>query len=295
MSQGKKPGRWAADLTVLLNAAFPTNRFPVDVEALALDYSRQCWPDDPILKVVGESLPGFEGALVPMGRPRKGWGILYNNDGVSDGRRRFTVAHELAHYLMHRHLMSEDGVRCDETSVSRRDGKGIEKEADEFAAALLMPLDDMRRQIAPKDKPDLTALSTCADRYGVSLLAVTLRWLEYTERRSLLVVSRDGYALWARSSEPALRSGRFIRTSGEPFEIPAASCAGMEDFSEEARYGVFLPAHVWFPEPVEEVSFHSDRYDQVLTILHLGKEVRGYRMDEPDVEDTFDRFLRERP
>jgi Zn-dependent peptidase ImmA (M78 family) len=292
MSQGKKPGRWATDLTVLLNAAFPTNRFPVDVETLALDYSRQRWPEDPILKVVGDSLPDFEGALIPMGKPRRGWGILYNNEGVSDGRRRFTVAHELAHYLMHRSLMSEDGIRCDEAAVTRRAGKGIEKEADEFAAALLMPLDDMRRQISPKDKPDLNTLSACADRYGVSLLAVTLRWLEYTERRSMLVVSRDGYALWARSSEPAFKTGRFIRTSGAPFELPSTSCVGRDDFSDEARQGMSHPANVWFAEPVEEISIRSDRFDQAFTILHLGREVRGYSTPELGIEDTFDRFTR---
>jgi hypothetical protein len=57
-----------------------------------------------------------------------------------------------------------------------------------------MPLDDFRRQIAEGDRVDLDMISHCADRYRVSLIAAVLRWLQYTSRRAVLVVSRDGYS-----------------------------------------------------------------------------------------------------
>jgi hypothetical protein len=287
---GKTPRHWAADLTRLLNAIPGIERFPVDVENFAPAYSRQRWPDDPVLRVEADDLRGFEGALVPMGRPRKGWGILLNA-GVSDGRRRFTAAHEFGHYLLHRHLIPADGLYCDEAAM-RGEGRNIEKEADQFAAALLMPLDDMRLRIGAREKPTLDMLSGCADRYGVSLTAVTLRWLEYTERRAIVVASTDGFALWARSSEAAFRSGRFIRTSREPYEIPNVSCAGAGDYSEVAREGVRHPPGVWFPEAVEEISIFSENYDQTFTVLHLDDAGRGYRLVEEHVDDTFDRFAR---
>src|SRR3546814_7564717 len=63
-----------------------------------------------------------------------------------------------------------------------------------------MPLDDFRRQIDAKVRVDLDIISHCADRYRVSLIAAVLRWLSYTQKRAVLVVSRDGFILWARSS-----------------------------------------------------------------------------------------------
>ena len=38
------------------------------------------------------------------------------------------------------------GVFCNEDNILRRNGSGIEHEADQFAANLLMPLNDFRKQ-----------------------------------------------------------------------------------------------------------------------------------------------------
>jgi hypothetical protein len=42
--------------------------------------------------------------------------------------------------------------------------------------------------------------SHCAERYGVSLTAAILKWLEFTPESALLVCSRDGFIDWAVSS-----------------------------------------------------------------------------------------------
>ena len=52
-----------------------------------------------------------------------------------------------------------------------------------------------------------------------------LRWLEYTNHRAVFVVSRDGGAQSARSSQPALKSARFYRTVSETFMLPETSIA----------------------------------------------------------------------
>jgi hypothetical protein len=39
----------------------------------------------------------------------------------------------------------------------------------------------------------------------------------------MIVVSRDGFVKWAWSSDPAFKSGRFLKTSGPPVEVPALS------------------------------------------------------------------------
>ena len=120
---------------------------------------------------------------------------------------------------MHRSLFPK-GLECNEEAVTFR----LKAEADTFAAYLLMPLDDFRRQIPADADPTLDDLSAATERYGVSLIACVLRWLEYTTRRSMLVISRDGIILWARASEPAFMSGLFIRSKNvAPVAVPSAS------------------------------------------------------------------------
>src|SRR5208282_513389 len=283
--------RWAIEISKLWRAVAGDTRFPVDVEAIAPDLSAARFPSDPVKAIKGGPLPNFEGALYPLGDPATGWAIIYNESGVSLGRKRFTISHEFGHYLLHRTKLP-NGIECDEQVVTRREGKGIEKEADEFAATLLMPLDDFRARIGADDKPSMDDLGGAADRYGVSLTAAALRWLEYTNRRAVFVVSRDGGAKWARSSQPAFKTGRFFRTATETFMLPDASLAAMGNFDADGKASGVLPAGVWFPEEVEETSLFTRRYDLTLTLLHLPKQVSGPRWFQDDVDepDTFDKM-----
>lgn len=292
-----RPLREAARITQMLDLVLGTDRFdhgPVDIERLALEYSAQIEPNGPIHEVAARHLPGCVGALVySETRPRQ-WAVLYNVD-QSSGRRAFTVGHELAHYVLHRKLIEEDdaydhGIYCDENSVIRREGSGIEKEADEFAAALLMPLHDFRRQLPAKDRPNFERLGRLSKRYGVSLTATILRWLEYTDTKAIMVVSNEGFAHWAKSSGPAFKAGRFIRTKDTVFTLPQRAFAARGDYSDAAVVGTMQSADVWFPEPVHEMCFRSNRYDQEITLLHFESE--GPRQqDEEETPDTFDRFV----
>jgi hypothetical protein len=183
-----------------------------------------------------------------------------------------------------------DGFRCDEAAVDGRTSNLIEREANEFAATLLMPLDDFRRQISPKSQPNFDELSACATRYNVSLTAVILRWLRYTDRRAVIVVSRDGFMKWAWPSEPALKTGRYFKTSVSPVEVPPLSAVARREFTDVTRAGVNHPAGVWFDEPVQELSIRSARYDLNYTLLHLNNHIGHVGLAEPRAEDTFDRF-----
>jgi IrrE N-terminal-like domain len=279
--------RWAIHLSQLLNAANPPDRYRFDVGVLAKDFSKNFFPDDPITQVIGDDLEDCEGALQPSSSGKQ-WGIYYNFKG-SPGRRRFTAAHEFGHYLLHRKKYPQ-GFRCDEAAVDGRTKTEVEREANEFAATLLMPLDDFRRQIPVKSQPDFDQLSACATRYDVSLAAAILRWLRYTDRRAIIVVSRDGFMKWAWSSDAALKSGRYFRTSGSPVEVPSLSSVGRADFNDETRSGVNQPAGIWFDEPVKELSIRSQKYDLNYTLLHLSNDIQHVGIVEPHLSDTYDRF-----
>jgi hypothetical protein len=294
-----RPLKEANRLTQLLDAYHGADRFdrhPVDIEFLALEYSKQIAPKNPIVTVEERNLKGCMGALVYSETKPRLWGIAYHNN-QSPGRKTFTLGHEFGHYILHRDLIEADsrfdgGVYCDEESVLLRNGKGIEKEADEFAATLLMPFHDFRRQFPANERPDFERLSALAKRYGVSLTAAILRWLEYTETRAMVVVSNQGFAHWARPSEPALKSGRFIRTKATVFELPAAAAAAKRLFTEETKAGFAQPPQAWgFPEGLVEMCIRSERYDQEITLLHFEGEAPAFFREATDLEDTFDRFV----
>lgn len=286
------PERWANEISILLNAFKGPDRFPVDVIEIATLYSAQRFPDDPISLVVGDDLPNFDGALYRAPEGKKGWGIIYNNRITSEGRINFTLAHEFGHYLLHR-LAHPDGLYCSSDKVAQWDPEygQIENQANVFAASLLMPRDDFRRQIPARTAADIDMLSACAARYKVSFLAAALRWIEYTEKRAVLVVSRDGFILWAKPSGSALRTGAYFRTKGPPIEIPATSLAARPGLVVDPRVGIRLAANTWFPEEVREMAIHSEQYDFAISLLILDDR-EGYRFEEPEIEDTFDRFNR---
>jgi len=125
---------------VILTATLGNERFPVDVEQLAIEYTRQVF-DDPVTKVLGEPLEGFEGALFPSpsGKPR--WLIAYNSELTSKGRIRYTQAHELGHYLLYRR--AGQSIRCRAADMLIWDPacRRQEAEANRFASYLLMPID----------------------------------------------------------------------------------------------------------------------------------------------------------
>lgn len=278
-TENKSPQRWAFDLTHILNAFHgKEDRFPVEVKAIARNFSNQKYPDDPISMVKGASLPGFDGALFKAPVEKKGWGIIYNNDIESTGRINYTLAHEFGHYLLHRDAYP-DGIECGEQDLVRWDSEygQIEHQANVFAANLLMPLDDYRRQIDANDKIDLDVIGHCADRYGVSLIAAILRWIEYTSRRAMIVVSRDGFILWARSSGSAMRSGLFFRTANRPpTPVPHGSLASGLITRENQRFRINLPAGTWFQESCEEMVVFSEQYAFTISVLQLDAVSGGY-------------------
>lgn len=268
------PQKWAFQLTHILNAySQGHDRFPVNVKAIAIDFSNQKFPDDPIAMIKGASLPKFDGGLYRAPVGKKGWGIIFNDSMESKGRINYTLAHEFGHYLLHR-IDFPNGIECGEQDLVRWDSAygQIEHEANVFAANLLMPLDDYRRHIDAKAVVNLDMISHCANRYDVSLIAATLRWIEYTEHRAVIVVSRDGFILWARSSQSAYRSGIYFKTSNRPpIPLPEKSLASGLITSDNQKHGLKLPAGVWFNEDCVEMVVFSEQYDFAISILLLEK------------------------
>jgi len=256
-------------------AAHQLSRFPVDVTRIALEAHHIFGWTDAITRIRAASIRGFEGCLVPNDA-KTAWMILYNASIRSSGRIRFTQAHELGHYILHRLL--KDELKCTEADMATwsKDEIDLEGQADQFASYLLMPLDDYRKQVT--GDANLDAFLACADRYGVSLTAAILKWLDYTTEKAVLVYSTDGFMNWAWSSEPAFKAGAFFKTSGQPVPIPAGSLAADDRVSNE-RVGVRLAATTWFPNAERdmhalEMKFVAERLGTVISLIKLPSDAR---------------------
>lgn len=247
-------------------------RFPVDVQQLALDYSRQLFPDEPITDIRSLAVKGFEGMLVRHPSKKK-WLIAYNDSVRSRGRIRFTLAHELGHYLLHR--TAREKFECtlkdmyDWDSVER----ATEAEADLFASYLLMPLDDFRAQIRSQ-VVSIDLLLHCAEHYGVSPMAAALKWLEIAPKRAVVVAARDGFVLWARSNKAAYRSGVYLASRRDLIEVPSGSLLNASSHAP-GGYRATQHANLWFPRespqmPLTELVYVSEGdYPYTLGLLLL--------------------------
>ncbi|MDC4880068.1 ImmA/IrrE family metallo-endopeptidase [Acinetobacter baumannii] len=254
------------------------DKFPINVDMLAYEAANIFKWNDPITEIKEVPIKRFDGALFKKNIHQ--WTILYNPTVESSGRILFTKAHELGHYILHRTI--QDEFLCGTEDLQTYDIASIETEANKFSSYLLMPIDDFRRQI---DQTQLIqSLSLCALRYGVSLTAAILKWLEFTEESVILINSRDGFMNWAVSSRSAKNNGAFFKTKKNIIEIPEQSLASNSLVPEE-KNGEKVQANIWFPyahkdASVIEYKITSERFDHILTLILLPRNLKVWKKRE---------------
>jgi Zn-dependent peptidase ImmA (M78 family) len=272
--QNLTPTKAANRLTRILenfNSTHHLDRFPINVKELALECGNLFGWDSHITEIKNADIKGFEGCLF-SNENKKQWKLLYNHT-LSAGRIRFTLAHELGHFLLHRN--KKNSFQCSDMDMLNwsDEEKNIESQADVFASYLLMPLDDYREQVTTTI--DLDLFSHCADRYGVSLTAAILKWLDYTDQKAVLVMSNDGFMKWAWSSKSAFKAGAYFKTRNNVIPLPDNSLAANSAIKIH-RKGTAIRASIWFKnaEPIadiREMKIYTKQYDMVLTLLILPK------------------------
>jgi Zn-dependent peptidase ImmA (M78 family) len=110
--------------------------------------------------------------------------VIGANKSHHPHRQRFTIAHELGHFLLHK----GETVHVDEgrgaLAINLRDSESSkgedneEKEANLFAAELLMPAKFLKKDLEGKSfdlLADTTLLDGLAKKYQVSTQALTFR------------------------------------------------------------------------------------------------------------------------
>lgn len=115
-------------------------------------------------------------------------GYIKSEDGIytiginrkhNPRRQRFTFAHELGHYFLHRSDGSGDTIYRDEIFFRIENSSSIEYAANEFASRLLIPEDRLENKLREgmcdiKDLADYFNVSAPAMKYRIISLGYTI-------------------------------------------------------------------------------------------------------------------------
>jgi Zn-dependent peptidase ImmA (M78 family) len=251
----------------------PDLPIPVPIEELAIQLD--------IERIAELETDGFEGGLITD--DGRSTGIILVNKAARNGRRRFTIGHELAHFLIPTHrpiktgqfLCSREDMRqwsLKETDAYRR----MEVEANRFAALLLMPPPKLRVFMGRFRDPDIARVIDIAKHFDVSKDSASRAFAEYNESPVAVVVIKDGKV------KRIYKNARFPRTSansGDP--VPAKSlfhyeparrtnpsdiCENGAELWIESEWGKRLPTLY------EQVFFQQDGFALLMLSAELPDE-----------------------
>ena len=149
-----------------------------------------------IAAIEDKPLTSFAAALIMDAN--KAYGSIVIAQGTSPKRRRFSIGHELGHFLIPSHLpqpgqpfsCSAADLRVSDTHEKNR-GRQIEAEANRFAAHLLMPPARIRAGLRSR-QPDLSEVVRLAREFKVSKEAMARSYAEAHRETLAVVILRGG-------------------------------------------------------------------------------------------------------
>lgn len=190
-----------------------------------------------IAEVRIETLDGVEGMLLTdTVRSR---GAILANKRRGSRRARFTIAHELGHFLLERHVLTDaDGFRCTNSDMREtREGRRQlrqESEANRFAAELLAPSSRVDGLLSPE--PDLRDAQRMRDALDLSLDACTRRLIERRDELLAAVWSYKGrvrYAIRGRwFPYIPLNRGDWLPRTSDAFRVVASGQPGFSRIAD---------------------------------------------------------------
>lgn len=175
----------------------------------------------------------IEGCLVTNGDTG---GILLNS--LSESRRkRFTLAHEIGHYTLHR---SSQYQFSDKESEIINPNSRLEIEANSFASYLLLPPTLLPKTFG-RDIPSFRDVDTVSEQFDVSILAVLKRLVSQSDYRTTLISFGNGRREWFNFSPEVEGFNRVVS------QVPLGSAAAaLIDENATDTYTRDVPANVWF-------------------------------------------------
>jgi hypothetical protein len=216
-----------------------------EISEQAAYYAQTYCPTPPVLpQVIADELGlsfrldnygnAFDGVL-DYTRERKFYVFLNvtENDNLYTPRVRFSFAHELGHFIIdeHRNGIMKHRLPVHGSVATLDSDIEIEREADMFAACLLMPENQIKRDLYGK-KFTFALIDEISRKYLVSLTAAILRFIALGNHPVMLVCSQAGRLKWLRYSED-FPFKQLNLTPGKG--VPVNTCA-FEFFDDGRKY-----------------------------------------------------------
>jgi Zn-dependent peptidase ImmA (M78 family) len=214
---------------------------------------------------------GFEGALVRVwNRPN---GIIAIRRGIREnGRKRFTIAHEIGHYILPGHGKYERACKSENIESWRGGVPHQEVAANRFASELLLPT-ALVRQVVQVQLASIETARYLSKEFQTSLTAALLKSVEVTEERCCVVMSRNNVIEWAKPNDTF---GYYVRR-GEKLSTDSLASRLLRDKEEREASGL-VPAGAWIDDSrlganvrIHEDSIFQPYYNSVLTILTINE------------------------
>ena len=219
-----------------------------------------------------EARDGVSGMLIRMGNE---FGIAYATHIDSEGFRRFSIAHEIGHYRIPGHM---DAVLAHgdihESHAGFVEGNQYEREADVFAASLLMPSALFVKEMRSVGD-GMQAVLTLAERCITSLPAAAIRYVEKAKVPIAMIVSTGPRINYCFMSGP-LKDFRRLDWPRKGHPLPEGS--ETEEFNSELQNvrarrqaEAEVDLRLWFggerEVPGREEILGLGRYEKTLTML----------------------------
>jgi len=156
----------------------------IDLEAIAFDCG---------LSIRRRLLEGSDARLVAFDNR----GVITVNTRQNPKRQRFSIGHEISHWLYDRPTCEDAMVACSKDEVSPRNqaARGKESEANRFSADLLLPPYLVLPRIQARETNIILAIEL-ADEFDASLPAAAIRVVRHSNRAAAVVVHNQHGLLW---------------------------------------------------------------------------------------------------
>jgi Zn-dependent peptidase ImmA (M78 family) len=269
-------------LVIEILKAEPTLTIPIPVHELALQLD--------ITEIVPLESEGYEGGLLTTADKYNG--VILFKEESEERRKRFTVGHELGHFLIPTHIPSEDGqFLCSLRDMQRLSGKEgdrraqMEVEANRFAGLLLIPPPFLRKDLATAKDPNLEHLVRLASRYEVSKEAMARAYVQYREEAIAVVLTKDGQLLrdYRHRNFPPLTLTRQVALPRQCLLNRAPHQRGVPSAFEETDAGVWIDTRngQTAPQLYEQVLLQRSGY--AMTMLWLESSLEDDQDDEAEM------------
>lgn len=233
---------------------------------------------------------GCSGMLLRLGDQ---FGILYATHLQNAGFEAFSIAHELGHYFLpdHPENVLSRGAHQSHAGFSSNDP--YEREADFFAASLMMPA-SLFRPTAARQKEGMDAIVSLADICKTSLTATAIRYAKYTHAAVAVILSTGGRVDCCFQSD-AMRTAKvgWLKVGSDlPNQSATQQLSQQPDLirSGHREYDqISLP--VWFDGAPERTATEEviglGRYGKILTVIHCnGLTARAEEIDDEEDEEA---------